>query len=136
MQKLVWFHIVLLVSPLFATAYDKPSKSSDQTRMVKSPAVALALAPYVGLAVAPPVYLALAAAFGVATLAYYGITQLSSNSGCPPCPKPRLPRIDYVPPSRPHYPCVGTHKHYYVMHQNPKTCKCYEDESPNVECLE
>ena len=60
---------------------------------------------------------------------------------CPPCPPPKGKsgtRIDYVPPSRSHHPCPGNHRHRwkFEMHQDPKTCKCYEKkvESP-VECL-
>src|SRR5262245_53449737 len=53
---------------------------------------------------------------------------------CPPCP-PGDTRIDVVPPSKPHYPCKGTHIHRYINTGQgpPPGCKCsYRDE---VECL-
>lgn len=45
---------------------------------------------------------------------------------CPECP-PIPPRTDYVPPSAPHWPCTGTHTHYYIneSNQNPRTCQCF-----------
>ena len=55
---------------------------------------------------------------------------------CPPCP-PIPPRTDIVPPSRPHWPCPGTHTHVYdnVSNQNPKTCQCFCNEKEiNVIC--
>jgi RHS repeat-associated protein len=45
------------------------------------------------------------------------------KSKCPPCP-PRIPRVDFVPPSAPHWPCPGTHMHFWTSHQNPETCAC------------
>src|SRR5579871_4527343 len=46
---------------------------------------------------------------------------------CPPCPAPPPPRTDIVPPSRPHYPCPGSHTHVYryESNQNPRTCECF-----------
>jgi RHS repeat-associated protein len=58
---------------------------------------------------------------------------------CGPCGDdplaPRLPpsRIDRVPPSRPHHPCPGDHKHVYYYNQNPHTCQCFVAE--RVVCL-
>ena len=45
---------------------------------------------------------------------------------CPACP-PILPRTDIVPPSKPHWPCTGSHTHVYANEQgqDPKTCKCF-----------
>jgi len=44
---------------------------------------------------------------------------------CPACPAPPPPRIDRVPPSRPHYPCPGDHWSYFEYHQAPyPTCTC------------
>ncbi|MBL9030839.1 MAG: RHS repeat-associated core domain-containing protein [Phycisphaerae bacterium] len=47
------------------------------------------------------------------------------NPGCPPCVPPP-PRYDKVPPSRPHYPCPGSHTHWWwVTGQGPPPdCKC------------
>lgn len=53
---------------------------------------------------------------------------------CPPCPAPPPPRIDRVPPSRPHFPCPGDHRHVFVYDQNPVTCQCFLREK-SVECL-
>jgi Domain of unknown function (DUF4157) len=44
---------------------------------------------------------------------------------CPPCPAPPPIDIDRVPPSTPHFPCLGDHWHYYQYNQNPVTCACY-----------
>lgn len=49
---------------------------------------------------------------------------------CPPCPAcpPIPPRTDVVPPSRPHWPCPGTHTHVYVNESNQAlypNCKCF-----------
>jgi len=44
---------------------------------------------------------------------------------CPPCAPPPPPRIDKVPPSKPHYPCKGDHWTYYEVHQAPyPRCTC------------
>ncbi|WPB73038.1 RHS repeat-associated core domain-containing protein [Archangium violaceum] len=44
---------------------------------------------------------------------------------CPPCPSPPPPRVDKVPPSRPHFPCPGDHMHTFTYRQNPQTCQCF-----------
>lgn len=59
---------------------------------------------------------------------------------CPPCPSPPPPetRIDYVPPSRPHYPCLGSHVHLitYKYNQEPfPSCRCHLDKLETVTCL-
>lgn len=33
--------------------------------------------------------------------------------------------IDFVPPSKPHYPIPGSHYHLWVVNQNPKTGECF-----------
>ena len=50
------------------------------------------------------------------------------KKSCPPCNPPIVTiwyRIDYVPPSKPHYPFHGTHVHLYKMNQNPNNCQCF-----------
>lgn len=48
-----------------------------------------------------------------------------NQDACKPCPEPPAPVIDYVPPSTPHFPCKGTHMHYFVYHQSPPPeCIC------------
>ncbi|WP_425485728.1 RHS repeat-associated core domain-containing protein [Limisphaera ngatamarikiensis] len=51
---------------------------------------------------------------------------------CKPCVPPAgttMYRIDFVPPSRPHWPYTGTHTHHYVVMQSPVTapvpCFCW-----------
>ena len=45
--------------------------------------------------------------------------------GCQPCPPPPPPRIDFVPPSRPHFPCKGSHWTFFRYDQGPPpTCIC------------
>src|ERR1044072_2066294 len=48
---------------------------------------------------------------------------------CPPnfCPQPPPTRTDIVPPSARHFPCPGTHTHryWYQLNQNPRTCQCF-----------
>jgi len=49
---------------------------------------------------------------------------------CLPCVPPLWTlahRIDIVPPKLPHWPHVGSHVHYYTMHQSPPFagCKCF-----------
>jgi hypothetical protein len=58
----------------------------------------------------------------------------TTQTKCPPCPPPPAPRIDRVPPSRPHWPCPGDHMHVFEMNQNPITCQCFPRES-EVVCL-
>lgn len=44
---------------------------------------------------------------------------------CPDCGEPPPPRIDRVPPGRPHYPCPGDHWSYFEYHQAPfPDCAC------------
>jgi hypothetical protein len=44
---------------------------------------------------------------------------------CPACPDPPPPRIDRVPPSKPHYPCTGDHWSYFEYHQaSYPQCTC------------
>ena len=59
--------------------------------------------------------------------------QPAPQPGCPPCPPAPPSRIDWVPPSRPHYPCPGSHAHTYVMDQAPD-CQCFPREA-QVVCL-
>jgi len=45
---------------------------------------------------------------------------------CPPCPANPPCEVDVVPPSRPHFPCPGTHWHYQVYNQRPyPDCTCF-----------
>ncbi len=57
---------------------------------------------------------------------------------CAACPAPPPPdsRTDVVPPSRPHWPCTGTHTHHYVYHynQNPVTCMCFLGKTETITC--
>ncbi len=61
-------------------------------------------------------------------------TDCPPKKKCPPCPAPPPPRIDRVPPSRPHWPCPGDHVHIFEMNQNPETCQCFPREK-EVICL-
>jgi RHS repeat-associated protein len=57
---------------------------------------------------------------------------------CPPAPAPEPPRIDIVPPSRPHFPCPGNHMHIYSMETNQTPypdCKCFYKQTEQVICL-
>lgn len=46
-------------------------------------------------------------------------------------------RIDWVPPSRPHAPCTGSHVHFYLRSQNPNNCQCFwAPRRRNVLCLD
>jgi hypothetical protein len=58
----------------------------------------------------------------------------ATQSKCKPCDPPPPPRIDRVPPSRPHWPCTGDHMHVFEMNQNPVTCQCFPKEK-EVICL-
>lgn len=65
------------------------------------------------------------------------------GDACPECVPPkgtkRVERVDIVPPSKPHWPCAGTHAHIVFMNQIPSTCVCRWDKvsKPNdVVCLD
>ncbi|WP_308917309.1 hypothetical protein [Jannaschia sp. LMIT008] len=50
------------------------------------------------------------------------------NCDCGECVPPKGTvryRVDWVPPSRPHWPCEGSHVHFEVRIQNPTTCACF-----------
>ena len=58
---------------------------------------------------------------------------------CPPCPPAPNggARVDYVPPSTPHWPCLGDHTHlwYFEMHQIPyPNCSCFAKKIKWVKC--
>jgi RHS repeat-associated protein len=55
------------------------------------------------------------------------------RSKCPPCPL-KMPRVDFVPPSKPHWPCQGNHLHYWTSNQNSETCACNYKE--HIVCLQ
>lgn len=57
---------------------------------------------------------------------------------CPDCVPPKGAvryRIDWVPPSRAHWPCTGSHVHFEVRIQNPTTCECFWNKQKKVLCL-
>lgn len=79
-----------------------------------------------------------ASAVGMPT-ASTGIFAACKVADCPPCPAPPTnppPRTDTVPPSRPHWPCPGTHTHVftYIVRQNPITCQCFNNLEEDVVC--
>ncbi len=50
------------------------------------------------------------------------------NCQCPECVPPKGTvgiRVDWVPPSVPHWPCTGSHVHFYIQSQNPTNCQCF-----------
>ncbi len=53
---------------------------------------------------------------------------------CKPCIPPVgsiAYRVDFVPPSKPHYPYKGTHTHHYKMNQSPyPVCRCFWSKLP------
>jgi hypothetical protein len=53
-----------------------------------------------------------------------------------PCPPPPPPRIDRVPPSKPHFPCAGDHAHFFKYNQNPATCECFLQKIEPPTCLD
>jgi hypothetical protein len=61
----------------------------------------------------------------VGLVAAGAIIATSTTRTCPPCPPNPAPEIDIVPPSAPHWPCPGSHWHYRVYNQNPRTCECF-----------
>lgn len=62
------------------------------------------------------------------------------NCQCPDCVPPKGTvgiRIDWVPPSVPHWPCPGSHVHFYIQSQNPTNCQCFwSPQKRNVLCLD
>ena len=56
-------------------------------------------------------------------------------AACPPPPPPSA-RLDTVPPSRPHWPCTGSHTHAYTYYynQNPITCACFLGQNETITC--
>lgn len=76
-------------------------------------------------------------ATGEATLPATVTTDVSGHP-CRPCSNPRAAcsRVDYVPPARSHYPCLGDHTHNYtfIMNQNPRNCECYERPQEEIVC--
>lgn len=64
------------------------------------------------------------------------------NCKCRPCVPPvgsiRY-RIDWVKPhgfSKPHWPCKGSHVHFFMQRQNPSTCECKFNKLKKVLCLD
>jgi hypothetical protein len=108
--------------------------------------MAVLAAPAVGL-----VAVALAAAevvllVGSAALVGYGIYRMTrsrvsdrveprviedcppARTPCPPCVPPVGTvafEIHRVPPSRPDWPCLADHVHWFLRQQNPNNCQCF-----------
>lgn len=62
------------------------------------------------------------------------------NCDCPECDPPKGTvgvQVHFVPPSRPHAPCAGSHVHFLIRNQNPNGCVCFWDRNPRrVMCLD
>ena len=61
------------------------------------------------------------------------------NCVCPACPPPPPPHIRYdkVPPSAPHWPCLGSHTHVYWYETNQlpwPACTCFNNSKNHVVC--
>ncbi len=56
----------------------------------------------------------------------------------PSCPPQPSPRLDRVPPSALHRPCLGDHLHtfHFEVHQQPYPgCKCFNKKVETITCL-
>jgi hypothetical protein len=100
----------------------------------------LAVAGEIGLTAAQQAALRAAIARAAAIAAAAAADAACEKKVCPPCPPcpPGGSRIDTVPPSKPHFPCPGSHLHTWWFEPNQEpwpSCKCHCNRREKVTCL-